>query len=180
MWTYESYNDYLQHHGVKGQKWGVRRYQNADGSLTPAGKKRFLKKRIKELYKSKRITAIDKRLMSMIDTDGRDQKSIIDAIDEKYLSTRTVINIGSPYAKKKAGAELEAWDKAGKDWWNASDGGKIKNKKISELDRKHAEAGVIALNKLKPNLSLPSGRTYEYAVVEDKLHGGLKPGIVIK
>ena len=30
----------LQHHGVKGQKWGVRRYQNKDGSLTAAGKKR--------------------------------------------------------------------------------------------------------------------------------------------
>ena len=33
----------LYHHGVKGQKWGVRRYQNADGSLTYAGKKRALK-----------------------------------------------------------------------------------------------------------------------------------------
>lgn len=32
---------YLIHHGVKGQKWGVRRFQNADGSLTPAGKKRY-------------------------------------------------------------------------------------------------------------------------------------------
>ena len=31
---------YLIHHGVKGQRWGVRRYQNADGSLTEAGKKR--------------------------------------------------------------------------------------------------------------------------------------------
>lgn len=33
----------LYHHGVKGQKWGVRRYQNTDGSLTYAGKKRALK-----------------------------------------------------------------------------------------------------------------------------------------
>lgn len=31
----------LYHHGVKGMRWGVRRYQNADGSLTPAGKKRY-------------------------------------------------------------------------------------------------------------------------------------------
>lgn len=31
----------LQHWGIKGQKWGVRRYQNADGSLTPAGVKRY-------------------------------------------------------------------------------------------------------------------------------------------
>ena len=32
---------YLMHHGIKGQRWGVRRYQNEDGSLTPAGKKRY-------------------------------------------------------------------------------------------------------------------------------------------
>ena len=30
----------LYHHGIKGMKWGVRRYQNKDGSLTAAGKKR--------------------------------------------------------------------------------------------------------------------------------------------
>ena len=33
-------DDELYHYGIKGQKWGVRRYQNKDGSLTPAGKKR--------------------------------------------------------------------------------------------------------------------------------------------
>lgn len=31
----------LWHHGIKGQRWGVRRYQNADGSLTAAGQKRY-------------------------------------------------------------------------------------------------------------------------------------------
>lgn len=34
-------NDYLQHYGIKGMKWGVRRFQNADGTLTSAGKKRY-------------------------------------------------------------------------------------------------------------------------------------------
>lgn len=34
-------SSFLSHHGIKGQKWGVRRYQNADGSLTSAGKERY-------------------------------------------------------------------------------------------------------------------------------------------
>lgn len=32
---------YLYHHGIHGQKWGVRRYQNPDGTLTPEGKARY-------------------------------------------------------------------------------------------------------------------------------------------
>lgn len=35
------YHDYLAHHGVKGMKWGVRRFRNHNGSLTSAGKKRY-------------------------------------------------------------------------------------------------------------------------------------------
>ena len=36
----EQIRNELCHHGILGQKWGVRRYQNADGSLTSAGKKK--------------------------------------------------------------------------------------------------------------------------------------------
>ena len=41
MW---SYNNELYHWGIKGMKWGVRRYQNKDGTLTPLGKQRLQEK----------------------------------------------------------------------------------------------------------------------------------------
>lgn len=34
------YNNYLAHYGIKGMKWGVRRYQNKDGTYTSLGKRR--------------------------------------------------------------------------------------------------------------------------------------------
>lgn len=36
----------IAHHGIKGQKWGVRRYQNPDGTLTEYGKHRYKKETI--------------------------------------------------------------------------------------------------------------------------------------
>lgn len=39
MGNYYITSEYVAHHGVKGQKWGVRRYQNPDGTLTALGKR---------------------------------------------------------------------------------------------------------------------------------------------
>jgi len=47
-------SDYIQHHGIKGMKWGVRRYQNEDGSLTAEGKKRYSIKDYVELNDARR------------------------------------------------------------------------------------------------------------------------------
>lgn len=55
MWEYNYSYPYIAHHGILGQKWGIRRYQNEDGSLTPEGKARLQK------YKTKIEKQIGKR-----------------------------------------------------------------------------------------------------------------------
>jgi hypothetical protein len=51
-------NQILQHHGVKGQRWGVRRYQYSDGSLTPMGRRRMnsTDNDNKKVYKVNKLT----------------------------------------------------------------------------------------------------------------------------
>lgn len=48
--------DSIAHYGVKGMRWGVRRYQNSDGTLTSAGKEHYASKYSKVEVQDKRIT----------------------------------------------------------------------------------------------------------------------------
>ena len=45
--------NYIEHHGILGMKWGVRRYQNKDGSLTSAGKKRYSAKERQQIVRDR-------------------------------------------------------------------------------------------------------------------------------
>lgn len=76
----------LIHWGIKGMKWGVRRYQNKDGSLTPAGKKRY----DKEMAKLKEEEKIAKNKLKT--------QAKLNKLDEKRKEVEA-LKRGKPIAK---------------------------------------------------------------------------------
>lgn len=80
----------LYHHGVLGMHWGVRRYQNKDGSLTPAGKKRY-------------TTEYDKlTVKAQSEVARNDKKRYIDAYNKaaSYMNETGIDKYNQEYRKK--------------------------------------------------------------------------------
>lgn len=92
-------NTSLTHHGIMGMKWGVRRYQNKDGSLTNRGKKRYSDPETNSTSKHKRRKDCDNRRKL---TDDQLKKKIERLKMEKEFKQLSMEDIspGKQYVKK--------------------------------------------------------------------------------
>lgn len=99
----------LYHWGVKGMKWGVRRYQNADGSLTPAGKKRQAKLEAKEQKRLRKKQSAWERNVNDNWVDA--YNSAADKVNKRLKSFNEEWG-------DRAGVDNKAYTKAYCDMWN--------------------------------------------------------------
>lgn len=98
----------LLHWGIKGMKWGVRRYQNKDGTLTPAGKKRYNAEmeRLKNEEKILKNKEATRAKLAKLETKKKE-------IDERKKALNG--DSGKKTVTKKAGDESEPKSKSVKD-----------------------------------------------------------------
>lgn len=115
--------EYLIHFGTKGMKWGVRRYQNKDGSLTDAGKKRLSNELVKEykreyssaqpgrvgdIYKNKLKDEVKKVITDDDKTRIADaKKKFLSAMDEVDKAEAELDKIATKYGKEYYDAEMK-------------------------------------------------------------------------
>lgn len=106
MSTYYYYGDTLYHHGIKGQKWGLRKYQNEDGSLTPAGREHYGYGEVKAAYK-KRLSDADSSWKSKSDNLEKEYFRRLEDIEKNYKRGQML----SEKDQKRESELDEWWDK---------------------------------------------------------------------
>lgn len=82
MWTY-NYTTELWHHGIMGMKWGIRRYQNPDGSLTIAGKIRYGNKNRLEASINKKAAKLQRKYNDLTGKSIRQNNAAKDKTKEE-------------------------------------------------------------------------------------------------
>ena len=125
--AFYQYPDYMYHYGVKGMKWGVRRYQNKDGSLTNAGKK--------HVSNYKTGLSLDRKVnqeaRKLINSDSRLKKDFGDGTDDPmYLEyVASGYNIST---KSLRNSMVKSYDFYSKNSKSIKEGRKIAKKLLKE------------------------------------------------
>ena len=94
----------LMHWGIKGMKWGVRRYQNKDGSLTPAGRKRYDQEMAK-LKEEEKIAKNKLRTQAKLNKLEEKRKEV-EALKNGKPLPKTTQNTSKPSVKDMSDEEL--------------------------------------------------------------------------
>ena len=115
-------NSELYHWGVKGMKWGVRRYQNKDGSLTAAGKRRF--KSVASDEKKQQLHT--KRAKFLLEGNAENNKISARELKESYKDLKDLMSKKESQLYKKEIDTLLEKSKSYEKLLNDIDSGKIK------------------------------------------------------
>ena len=161
--------DCIAHHGILGQKWGVRRFQNKDGSLTQAGKNRIgYSKEDRAAYIAKKTAKIDKDIHSFDslrgkgfkDKKGREllSKEDVEKSVKGLEATKAKIAAKADwnYTKKYGKEDLKYGKKVTKDALT----GKFANYDKLYKDKRYSGAADKEISKMIKNMNMDVARRY--------------------